>query len=249
MLTLIAALLLAPALQLPTQAGTPQAGAPPRSAPVELKDQTVCPVGGEAVDKKVFADYEGQRVYFCSKECVAKYQGFPDKYLFQMYGKGERPENVQTICPVSGEKLEKKETCVEVLNLRIYTCCEKCAAKVKADPVQYLDVLEGRKPQSVCPVSGEPVDGKDTVVVQGQKVALCCPKCAEELQKDPDKYFAEVARSKAYTVPAESQCPIMDKPIESKNYFVTYQGRRIYFCCKKCLSAFTKNPEQQLQKS
>lgn len=221
-----------------------EAAAAPKAK--ELAAQTVCPIGGKPIDRAHFADYEGQRVYFCGQDCSAKFLEFPDKHLYAMFAKGERPENVQSACPVSGEKLERADCYFEVWNKRIYTCCEKCLAKVKADPAPYLDVLEGRKAQATCPVSDMPVDGKSTVTVQGQTVALCCPKCAETVQKAPDQYFAQLAKSKQVAKPAAMHCAVMDEPVETKEFFVTYQGRRIYFCCLKCIPAFAKSPQKYL---
>ncbi|TAH35967.1 MAG: YHS domain-containing protein [Planctomycetota bacterium] len=212
----------------------------------ELKEQTLCPVSGAAVNRKFSSDYEGQRVYFCGEACAAKFAEFPDKHLYGMHIRGERPENIQSTCPVSGETLENRDSYVDVLNKRVYTCCPKCLEKVAAEPDKYLDVLEGRQAQKTCPVSGQAVDGKTTVVVQGQKLALCCEKCADQAKAAPDRVWAELARHKVVTLPAASQCPVMEEPVENRSFFVTYLGRRVYFCCQKCLAVFIKNPQKYL---
>jgi YHS domain-containing protein len=43
----------------------------------------------------------------------------------------------------------------------------------------------------VCPVSGEEFDGntKITYEYKGKMYRLCCPDCAEEFKKDPEKYI------------------------------------------------------------
>ena len=46
---------------------------------------------------------------------------------------------------------------------------------------------------ATCPVSGDKVSGKDFVEVNGKKYGLCCPMCASKLQKNPEKYLAEVS--------------------------------------------------------
>ena len=40
----------------------------------ELKPQTQCPVMGGAVDKDVYLDYQGQRVYFCCESCKGEFK-------------------------------------------------------------------------------------------------------------------------------------------------------------------------------
>ena len=45
------------------------------------KSQTICPVMGGDIDKTVFADHKGKRVYFCCKMCIAKFEKEPEKYM------------------------------------------------------------------------------------------------------------------------------------------------------------------------
>ena len=58
------------------------------------KPQEKCPVMGGAIDPSVYADYEGQRVYFCCKGCVAKFKADPAKYLAKLAADGVEPEKV-----------------------------------------------------------------------------------------------------------------------------------------------------------
>jgi YHS domain-containing protein len=45
-------------------------------------EQTMCPVmDGNKIDKNVFVEYKGKKVYFCCPECKAKFQANPEKYL------------------------------------------------------------------------------------------------------------------------------------------------------------------------
>jgi len=45
------------------------------------RPQTTCPVMGEKIDKKVFYDYQGKRIYFCCPGCVEEFKKNPDKYI------------------------------------------------------------------------------------------------------------------------------------------------------------------------
>ncbi len=43
--------------------------------------QTKCPTcGGEGIDRTVFVEYKGRKVYFCCKHCVEPFQKDPEKY-------------------------------------------------------------------------------------------------------------------------------------------------------------------------
>ena len=47
----------------------------------ELKPQTTCPVMGGKINKQIYADYQGQRIYFCCKGCPAMFEKDPEKYM------------------------------------------------------------------------------------------------------------------------------------------------------------------------
>jgi len=50
--------------------------------------QTTCPVMGGAIDKKVFTDYQGKRIYFCCTGCVDDFKKDPEKYLKKLEEQG-----------------------------------------------------------------------------------------------------------------------------------------------------------------
>uniref|UniRef100_A0A7C5ENU9 YHS domain-containing protein n=1 Tax=Desulfobacca acetoxidans TaxID=60893 RepID=A0A7C5ENU9_9BACT len=56
------------------------------------QSQTVCPVLGGKVDKKIYVDYQGYRVYFCCPGCDAEFRKDPEKYLRKMREQGITPE-------------------------------------------------------------------------------------------------------------------------------------------------------------
>lgn len=56
-------------------------GTPAAVTAVAVITQTTCPVmDGNPIDKNVFTEYKGQKVYFCCQECVAKFKAEPEKY-------------------------------------------------------------------------------------------------------------------------------------------------------------------------
>jgi YHS domain-containing protein len=58
--------------------------------------QTECPVSGMKLkEKKIYTDYEGRRIYFCSDECRSAFDKNPQKYLSkldEMSGESEGAE-------------------------------------------------------------------------------------------------------------------------------------------------------------
>lgn len=61
----------------------------------ELRAQTHCPVMGGEINKEVFTDYNGMRIYFCCGGCDATFNADPEKYLEQMRSDGIAPETLE----------------------------------------------------------------------------------------------------------------------------------------------------------
>lgn len=55
---------------------------------VEPKPQTICPVMGGTINKAVYTDYEGKRVYFCWRSCINIFQKDPAKYVKNLEDEG-----------------------------------------------------------------------------------------------------------------------------------------------------------------
>ncbi len=54
--------------------------------------QTECPVMGGKINKDIYVDYQGQRIYFCCEACPPKFKEDPEKYLAKMKEMGQEPE-------------------------------------------------------------------------------------------------------------------------------------------------------------
>jgi YHS domain-containing protein len=113
--------------------------------PKELKPQTICPVMGGPIDSSLYTDIQGQRVYHCCPMCSAKLKADPDKYFKKAAAQGVLFENIQTTCPVSGEKLEDKTVYTDYEGRRIYFCCKKCRGQFKSDPQTFLKKMDAPK--------------------------------------------------------------------------------------------------------
>jgi YHS domain-containing protein len=55
------------------------------------KDQSTCPVMGGLINKSLYADYQGNRVFFCCPPCLKEFKRDPDKYVKKMKEQGVTP--------------------------------------------------------------------------------------------------------------------------------------------------------------
>ena len=112
----------------------------------EETKQTTCPVMGGKINKELFVDTNGYRIYVCCKGCIAAVKADPEKYIKKMKAEGIELEKVtvpQTTCPVMGKEINKK-LYVDADGYRIYVCCKKCLAAVKANPKKYIEKLQAQ---------------------------------------------------------------------------------------------------------
>ncbi len=67
---------------------------PARLENQSLAPQKTCPVMGGVINRELFADYQGQRVFFCCAGCKAPFEEEPEKYLGKLAEMGEAPETI-----------------------------------------------------------------------------------------------------------------------------------------------------------
>ena len=77
-----------------------------------VKKQTLCPVMGGEINKALFVDYEGKRVYVCCKMCVAEMKKDPAKYIKKLEAEGitldKTPKAATPDAPAATPTPEKK---------------------------------------------------------------------------------------------------------------------------------------------
>jgi len=54
----------------------------------EAKPQTVCPVLAGNIDKNIYVDYQGKRIYFCCQGCDVEFKNNPEKYMKKLKEQG-----------------------------------------------------------------------------------------------------------------------------------------------------------------
>ena len=118
--------------------------------------QSRCPVMDGKINKALFVEYEGKRIYVCCKECLDPVKNDPQKYIRELESKGVTLEKTQTICPVLGGKIDKK-VYTDYEGKRIYFCCAGCIEQFKAETEKYLKKLEadGVGPSPIPAESGK----------------------------------------------------------------------------------------------
>ena len=47
-------------------------------------EQKTCPVMGNPINKDIFIEYKGKKVYFCCPECIEKFKAEPEKYIAKL---------------------------------------------------------------------------------------------------------------------------------------------------------------------
>jgi YHS domain-containing protein len=47
-------------------------------------EQTICPVMENPINKDIFVEYKGKKVYFCCPDCKAKFEKEPEKYIAKL---------------------------------------------------------------------------------------------------------------------------------------------------------------------
>ena len=123
----------------PTHAGKHEPAS--QEQKTEIKLQTTCPVMGGAIDKHLYVDHEGKRVYICCKGCEAPLKKDPAKYIKALEAEGITVAKLQTECPVMGGAIDKA-LYVDHAGKRIYVCCQGCIATVQKDPAKTIKSME-----------------------------------------------------------------------------------------------------------
>ena len=76
--------------------GEPAVDAPAAEVVDAVENQQYCPVmDGMEIDRSIYVDHDGKRVYFCCAGCVAAFEADPEKYMEKLHEMHEDPEAVE----------------------------------------------------------------------------------------------------------------------------------------------------------
>ncbi len=54
------------------------------TAVAKTAEQTTCPVMGGKINKNIFVEHKGRKVYFCCAGCEGKFEADPEKYISKL---------------------------------------------------------------------------------------------------------------------------------------------------------------------
>jgi len=98
----------------------------------EAKFTAKCPVSGADAKKEQSAKYKDKDVYFCCEKCKAAFEADSAKYATKAnHQLVQTKQFKQTVCPLSGGKLNKEES-VKVDGVKVTFCCDKCKGAIEA---------------------------------------------------------------------------------------------------------------------
>ena len=72
--------------------------------------QTTCPVMGGAINKNLYYDYKGKRIYVCCSGCIESVKNDPEKYIAKLEKSGVVLEKTDTDSKKSQQNTENKDT-------------------------------------------------------------------------------------------------------------------------------------------
>ena len=135
---------------------------------------------------------------------------------------------------------------VELGGQTIWTCCDACPPRVKADPAKYLAQLaapaqtalpgrpsaaQGRpsaaQEQGVCPVTGSKLGtmGAPVLVeIEGRKVYTCCEACVPRLKAEPARYLARLSAAPSDQVLCVPELAVVDTGTRKLVYVEVARG-------------------------
>ncbi len=83
----------------------------------EIKPQTLCPIMGNKINKSLFVDAQGKRIYVCCNGCIGTVKADPAKYIKDLEAKGITLEEIPKDKAAAGDakagapKMEHKGGC------------------------------------------------------------------------------------------------------------------------------------------
>ena len=121
------------------------AACPAANCPAANCDALVCPVSGGKINKEVWAEHNGGKVYLRCGSCKAEFLKTPDKFAtkanHQMVLTGQAR---QIACPITGEACSP-HTKIDVAGVDVSFCCGQCRMKVaEASPDRQIDMVFGK---------------------------------------------------------------------------------------------------------
>ncbi|MGA2507499.1 MAG: heavy metal-binding domain-containing protein [Chitinispirillaceae bacterium] len=95
----------------------------------QLKPQTTCPVTGDPINKTLFVDYKGKRIYVCCENCINPLKKNPEKYIKKLESMGQSVETIVDGTKKDG-KTGKTDTSMKEMDMKGMKMASDTSAKV-----------------------------------------------------------------------------------------------------------------------
>lgn len=164
---------------------------------------TKCPIEGKDVNRKRFAEHEGQRIHVCSKDCRKKVDADLAGSLAKAYPADKVVDVKNVNCPCM-PKAAKAEHSVTWQGHKVGLCCKKCLVKFAKQPARHLTLALHKDlivvGNTKCPVMPEEdVDAEYFILYKGKLIELCCDSCVDDFEAD--KHLKNLPAPKAPAPP------------------------------------------------
>lgn len=143
------------------------------------KAQTTDALSGKPIDRNIYTDYNGKRIYFCCDNSRRDFLSDPERYFQALRSKGVELEQLKTTDSTTDKLIVEKGS-------------TKASDTAKG-------LTKPLKAQMTDALSGKPVDRNVYVDYQGQRIYFCCANSRSDFQLNPDKYL-KVFREQGVTL-------------------------------------------------
>ena len=165
---LVAGLLFAGCAEEGEKPVTPPEGDDPAAT---ITKQTVCTLMGgkeKPINKEIFADHNGKRVYLCCKGCIAKFEADADNIIKNMEDEGITLDTTPTDSSDANNVSDVKLTAKTTTSTATGCCPSKKATETKSGCPS--EAAKATETKSGCP-SKKATDDETATATGG-----CCPK-------------------------------------------------------------------------
>jgi YHS domain-containing protein len=158
---------------------------------------TTCPFAAKPVDKKLFAEKKGERVYVADKASLTKAKKDFAAAHAKAYPKDKVVKIESKKCIIMPKRNNKDRFAVTFQGHEINFCCKKCVRRFHKDPQKWLTVAKHPELNYLanedCPLMSKDTEGLDYFVVyDGYLVNLCCRKCVIRFAKAPERFLKKL---------------------------------------------------------
>lgn len=154
-----------------------------------------CPLDAQPIDRELWIEADGQRVYACSAACVTTMKVDAAKALKQAYA-DVKPVTTRG-CALCAAAIEPgKSVDVTFQGRALKLCGSVCQKEFLQNPGVWLAHISWPEVKDagnrVCPIDEKAIDGVTVVIWKGTLVRLSSQKCVAGFEKDPDAAMAKL---------------------------------------------------------